>query len=132
MYEIDNVLKLCNSLFSVSRSVFEMRKLTLQFSIRWRCERTHLVAHIQFTIPRQHVYKNSSNRSEIKRVTRDFSWHTAHIYFLISFFIFFFSPFTVSIFFSLLHQFSRHVHSKSSIMVTVKILLCHLKCIKYI
>ena len=32
----------------------------------------------RLTIPRHHVYKNSSNRFEIKRVTRDFSGHTVH------------------------------------------------------
>ena len=57
----------------LSRTVFEMRKLTPQFSTRWRWEKSHSVAHIQFTIPIHHGYKNSSNRSEIQRVTRDFS-----------------------------------------------------------
>ena len=69
-------LQLCNSPSSLSSTVFEIRRLTQQFSSRWRYEWSHSVAHIQFTIPRHHVYKNSSHRSEIKRVTRDFSGHT--------------------------------------------------------
>ena len=65
--------------FCLSRTFFEIRKLILQFSTRWHCEQSHSVAHIQFTILRHNIYRNSKSHSEIKRVTRNFSGHTVDI-----------------------------------------------------
>ena len=50
--------------FPLSHTVFKIRKLTPQFSTRWRCERSYSVAHIQFT--RHRAYKNSKSRPKLR------------------------------------------------------------------
>ena len=50
----------------LSRTFFEIQKLTLQFFTRWGCEQSHSVTHIQFTIPIHHVYKNTKSRCKIE------------------------------------------------------------------
>lgn len=42
--------------FQVSRKVFEIRMLSLQFATRWHCNRPLPVEHKQLTIRRQHVH----------------------------------------------------------------------------
>ncbi|GBN19974.1 hypothetical protein AVEN_149228-1 [Araneus ventricosus] len=64
--------------FLVYGTVFEIRTLTSNFVIRWRCKRFPCVADDNFTTPRPHFHDYSSCRSEIIGVTTDFSGHTVY------------------------------------------------------
>ncbi|GBO23370.1 hypothetical protein AVEN_207565-1 [Araneus ventricosus] len=65
-------------LLPVYRTVFEIRRLTLNFAARWCCKRFPCVGHVNFTIPRPHFYDYSSCLSEIIDVTTDFSGDTVY------------------------------------------------------
>ena len=62
----------------VSRTIFEIKTLTQNFSGRWSWKRFHCVAHGHITRPKHHFYDYSFFRLEIIGVATDISEHTVY------------------------------------------------------